>query len=117
MFILKKGHQPGVYVSLRALFLVFVWIFFILVMTCWLSGERSLPFGLLVYISLCSHTENYSKYFDVFTSRLSGERLLPFLATCYILCSQLETDFLLDYLFKIRYRLILCYLGGKGVIS
>ena len=24
MFILKKGHQPGVYVSLRALFLVFL---------------------------------------------------------------------------------------------
>ena len=24
MFILKKGHQPGVYVPLRALFLVFV---------------------------------------------------------------------------------------------
>ena len=23
MFILKKGHQPGVYVPLRALFLVF----------------------------------------------------------------------------------------------
>ena len=30
MFILKKGHQPGVYVPLRALFLVFNWIFFIL---------------------------------------------------------------------------------------
>ena len=30
MFILKKGHQPGVYVALRALFLVFNWIFFIL---------------------------------------------------------------------------------------
>ena len=29
MFILKKGHQPGVYVPLRALFLVvggFVWV-------------------------------------------------------------------------------------------
>ena len=25
MFILKKGHQPGVYVPLRALFLVFLW--------------------------------------------------------------------------------------------
>ena len=25
MFILKKGHQPGVYVPLRALFLVFCW--------------------------------------------------------------------------------------------
>ena len=24
MFILKKGHQPGVYVPLRALFLVFI---------------------------------------------------------------------------------------------
>ena len=24
MFILKKGHQPGVYVPLRALFLVFL---------------------------------------------------------------------------------------------
>ena len=30
MFILKKGHQPGVYVPLRALFLVFDRIFFIL---------------------------------------------------------------------------------------
>ena len=30
MFILKTGHQPGVYVPLRALFLVFNWIFFIL---------------------------------------------------------------------------------------
>ena len=30
MFILKKGHQPGVNVPLRALFLVFDWIFFIL---------------------------------------------------------------------------------------
>ena len=31
MFILKKGHQPGVYVPLRALFLVFFdRIFFIL---------------------------------------------------------------------------------------
>ena len=29
MFILKKGHQPGVYVPLRALFLVFDWIYFI----------------------------------------------------------------------------------------
>ena len=26
MFILKKGHQPGVYVPLRALFLVFNYI-------------------------------------------------------------------------------------------
>ena len=26
MFILKKGHQPGVYVPLRALFLVFTYI-------------------------------------------------------------------------------------------
>ena len=24
MFILKKGHQPGVYVPLRALFLVYI---------------------------------------------------------------------------------------------
>ena len=30
MFILKKGHQPGVYVPLRALFLVFDRMFFIL---------------------------------------------------------------------------------------
>ena len=29
MFILKTGHQPGVYVPLRALFLVFDCIFFI----------------------------------------------------------------------------------------
>ena len=26
MFILKKGHQPGVYVPLRALFLVYNYI-------------------------------------------------------------------------------------------
>ena len=36
MFILKKGHQPGVYVPLRALFLVFSYndpsyVFFIIV--------------------------------------------------------------------------------------
>ena len=30
MFILKKGHQPGVYVPLRALFLVFESIILIL---------------------------------------------------------------------------------------
>ena len=30
MFILKTGHQPGVYVPLRALFLVFVMLQFIL---------------------------------------------------------------------------------------
>ena len=30
MFIFKKGHQPGVYMPLRALFLVLDWIFFIL---------------------------------------------------------------------------------------
>ena len=30
MFILKKGHQPGVYVPLRALFLVLDGILFIL---------------------------------------------------------------------------------------
>ena len=30
MFILKKGHQPGVYVPLRALFLVFfIFTFFV----------------------------------------------------------------------------------------
>ena len=29
MFILKKGHQPGVYVPLRALFLVFITEMFI----------------------------------------------------------------------------------------
>ena len=26
MFILKKGHQPGVYVPLMALFLVYNWV-------------------------------------------------------------------------------------------
>ena len=26
MFILKKGHQPGVYVPLRALFLVYLYL-------------------------------------------------------------------------------------------
>ena len=31
MFILKKGHQPGVYVPLRALFLVFHPLFLLLV--------------------------------------------------------------------------------------
>ena len=30
MFIIKKGHQPGVYVPLRALFLVFFVFFFLL---------------------------------------------------------------------------------------
>ena len=33
MFILKKGHQPGVYVPLRALFLV-------------MTGFRKKPYGL-----------------------------------------------------------------------
>ena len=34
MFILKKGHQPGVHVPLRALFLVFIskWLFFIAIL-------------------------------------------------------------------------------------
>ena len=30
MFILKKGHQPGVYVPLRALFLVYICLWFYL---------------------------------------------------------------------------------------
>ena len=34
--------------TLAPSFLFGQWIF-ILVMTCWLSGERSLPFGLLVF--------------------------------------------------------------------
>ena len=29
MFILKKGHQPGVYVPLRALFLVYYCLFMV----------------------------------------------------------------------------------------
>ena len=33
MFILKKGHQPGVYVPLRALFLVYNHITFSYVIT------------------------------------------------------------------------------------
>ena len=36
MFILKKGHQPGVYVPLRALFLVFYRIIY-------LQGSWGLP--------------------------------------------------------------------------
>ena len=40
MFILKKGHQPGVYVPLRALFLV---IF-----------ASSLEFMMIVTIFVCS---------------------------------------------------------------
>ena len=35
--------------TLAPSFLFGQWIFFILVMTCWLSGERSLHFGLLVF--------------------------------------------------------------------
>ena len=31
---------------------IFVLIFYILVMTRWLSGERSLPFGLLVFAGI-----------------------------------------------------------------
>ena len=31
MFILKKGHQPGVYVPLRALFLVIIIIIIIII--------------------------------------------------------------------------------------
>ena len=38
--------------TLAPSFLFGQWIFF-LVMTCWLSGERSLPFGLLVEIIFC----------------------------------------------------------------
>ena len=33
MFILKKGHQPGVYVPLRALFLVCFIFFFMFTLT------------------------------------------------------------------------------------
>ena len=35
MFILKKGHQPGVYVPLRALFLVFIAILSLLLVKVW----------------------------------------------------------------------------------
>ena len=36
MFILKKEHQPGVYVPLRALFLVnFIFILLIVISTDW----------------------------------------------------------------------------------
>ena len=35
MFILKKGHQPGVYVPLRALFLV------LLILACQIVGAHS----------------------------------------------------------------------------
>ena len=39
MFILKKGHQPGVYVPLRALFLVFRCSFkFVLLMLLFLDA-------------------------------------------------------------------------------
>ena len=31
MFIFKKGHQPGVFVPLRALFLVFQYIYMFIV--------------------------------------------------------------------------------------
>ena len=53
MFILKKGHQPGVYMPLRALFLV--------ENTCLFSGERSLPFGLLVF-NFGLITEKFSSF-------------------------------------------------------
>ena len=39
MFILKKGHQPGVYVPLRALFLVHITFVQIGVFD-WLSGRQ-----------------------------------------------------------------------------
>ena len=38
MFILKKGHQPGVYVPLRALFLVFFKINFLKILS-WIPSE------------------------------------------------------------------------------
>ena len=43
MFILKKGHQPGVYVPLRALFLVF---------SDFIWDYRKLPFN--IWEHLCS---------------------------------------------------------------
>ena len=33
-------------------------------MTCWLSGERSLPFGLLVIIHICLIDRNVFARFD-----------------------------------------------------
>ena len=49
MFILKKGHQPGVYVPLRALFLVhFMFVRYYLVQFGLLSGHllgNSCPLG------------------------------------------------------------------------
>ena len=40
MFILKKGHQPGVYVPLRALFLVF--FFFLLLFFSYVRDQSYL---------------------------------------------------------------------------
>ena len=42
-------------------FLFGQWVFFILVMTCWLSGERSLPFGLLV----SSFVFTFNSYYEL----------------------------------------------------
>ena len=40
MFILKKGHQPGVYVPLRALFLVIQVLYLLCLYKAQTSGER-----------------------------------------------------------------------------
>ena len=39
MFILKKGHQPGVYVPLRALFLVFLILIRLMYLTTGLGRD------------------------------------------------------------------------------
>ena len=48
MFILKKGHQPGVYVPLRALFLVLIYTRqkFKLVLHCYFYQAQLKVFGL-----------------------------------------------------------------------
>ena len=49
MFILKKGHQPGVYVPLRALFLVF--LFLLLNIDCGYSLRRFLRVSTIYVLS------------------------------------------------------------------
>ena len=51
MFILKKGHQPGVYVPLRALFLVM--LCFVIIPPAYEVYRGYIVFAFSVYMFVC----------------------------------------------------------------
>ena len=73
MFILKKGHQPGVYVPLRALFLVYYTTEpetnnVLLAIDCLLGARRrklEASHGILVTLNVIGHgiVKNYTTLF------------------------------------------------------